>query len=80
MRRVSLKALYCLQKAFRWTSQLSSTSSIFVSSNGNMKLISRYMAWISIKKTLNHSSITIAKRYLGITQDEINEAYMGLNL
>ncbi|MCC5911836.1 MAG: site-specific integrase [Clostridiaceae bacterium] len=95
---------------------LSSTSPIFVSRNGNMKPISRYMAWISIKEAceavgvkenvgthtlrktwgywawksgvplpiimevLNHSSITITKRYLGITQDEINEAYMGLNL
>ncbi|HDR5039238.1 TPA: tyrosine-type recombinase/integrase [Bacillus anthracis] len=89
---------------------------IFVSRNGNMKPISRFTAWDTIKRAceavgvienvgthtlrktwgywawkngvplpiimevLNHSSITATKRYLGITQDEINEAYMGLNL
>lgn len=33
-----------------------------------------------IMETLNHSNLSMTKRYLGIRQDEINELYVKLNL
>ncbi len=33
-----------------------------------------------IMETLNHSSLNLTKRYLGIRQDEINDLYGSLNL
>lgn len=45
-----------------------------------------YHAWKNgynpavIVETLNHSSLVVTKRYLGIIQDDINDVYDGLNL
>lgn len=45
-----------------------------------------YHAWKSgfnpalIMETLNHSNLSITKRYLGIRQDEINDLYDSLNI
>ncbi|MBM7835631.1 tyrosine-type recombinase/integrase [Clostridium sardiniense] len=45
-----------------------------------------YFAWKSgfnpalIMETLNHSSLSITRRYLGIEQDHINELYNNLNI
>ena len=33
-----------------------------------------------IMETLNHSNLTMTKRYLGIRQDEINDLYGSLNI
>ena len=33
-----------------------------------------------IMETLNHSNLSITKRYLGIRQDEINDLYDSLNI
>ena len=33
-----------------------------------------------IMETLNHSNLTVMKRYLGIQQDDINDLYGSLNL
>lgn len=46
----------------------------------------RYHAWKSgfnpalIMETLNHSNLSVTKRYLGIRQDEINDLYDNLNI
>ena len=45
-----------------------------------------YHAWKNgynpalIMETLNHSNLTVTKRYLGIRQDEINDLYDNLNI
>ena len=45
-----------------------------------------YHAWKSgynpalIMETLNHSNLSVTKRYLGIRQDEINDLYENLNI
>lgn len=45
-----------------------------------------YHAWKSgynpalIMETLNHSNLSVTKRYLGIRQDEINDLYDNLNI
>lgn len=45
-----------------------------------------YQAWKKgfnpalIMDTLNHSNLTVTKRYLGITQDDINDLYETLNI
>lgn len=45
-----------------------------------------YHAWKSgfnpalIMETLNHSNLSVTKRYLGIRQDEINDLYESLNI
>ena len=45
-----------------------------------------YQAWKNgfnpalIMETLNHSNLSVTKRYLGIRQDDINDLYDDLNL
>lgn len=45
-----------------------------------------YHAWKSgfspalIMETLNHSNLSVTKRYLGIQQDDINDLYDSLNI
>ena len=45
-----------------------------------------YFAWKKgfnpalIMETLNHSNLSITKRYLGIQQDDVNELYKNLNI
>ncbi|MDQ0462051.1 hypothetical protein QOZ91_003628, partial [Clostridium sardiniense] len=45
-----------------------------------------YFAWKKgfnpalIMETLNHSNLSITKRYLGIQQDDVNELYKNLKI
>lgn len=81
--------LKALSRSQAWRTINAACNSVGVPENVGTHTLRKtwgYWAWKSgiplpiIMEVLNHSNIAVTKRYLGITQDEINKAYMDLKL